>query len=149
MGGMKLPKRYLLIPGVLAIFGFHFHLIYIDIKERTVAEFNKEQLVLAKTAAQGITAFFNNYKSDLLFLATLPDIMQCTKKGETLMERYFENHKGSIEALTRVDETGTIMATSPVNPSVIGKSILYPAHVQQMVDLHQPVISDVFVAAQD
>jgi signal transduction histidine kinase len=148
MGNMNIQKRYLLIPGLLAVFALMFYLIYEDIKNRTVDEFNKEQLVLAKTASQGIASFFDNYNADLLFMAKIPDIANNTEKGKKLMETYFESHKGSIEALTRVDAKGIIAATSPLSQPVIGKSILHQEHIQIMVETHRPVISDVFMSAQ-
>jgi hypothetical protein len=44
-------------------------LVYEDIKERTINEFKNEQLVLAKTASQGITSFFDDCQSDATFLS--------------------------------------------------------------------------------
>ena len=71
MEKLKLINRYLMIPIVLILFIITFYLIYDDIKERTVNEFKNEQLILAKTAAQGITSVFDDYQSDLTFLSQI------------------------------------------------------------------------------
>lgn len=42
-------------------------MIYEDIKNNIINEFNNEQLILAETASQGITYFFDDYQSELIF----------------------------------------------------------------------------------
>ena len=86
MEKLKFPIRYLLMPIVLIIFFFAFYLVYEDIKDRTIDEFNNEQLVLARTASQGITSFFNDYQSDLIFLSQFKDIIDFSDNSKTLLE---------------------------------------------------------------
>jgi PAS domain S-box-containing protein len=136
------------MPLVLLIFLVAFYLVYEDIKDRTTSEFNNEQLILAKTAAQGITSLFHDYQSNLTFLAKLKGIVDYTDDTKTLMADFYENHKDILVAITRVDNHGIIMYTYPVNQSVIGSDISYQKHVRQIIETHQPVISDVFLAAQ-
>jgi PAS domain S-box-containing protein len=136
------------MPLVLVIFLVAFYLVYEDIKDRTTSEFNNEQLILAKTAAQGITSLFHDYQSNLTFLAKLKGIVDYTDDTKTLMADFYENHKDILVAITRVDNHGIIMYTYPVNQSVIGSDISYQKHVRQIIETHQPVISDVFLAAQ-
>jgi PAS domain S-box-containing protein len=148
MKKLKFPIRYLLIPIVLIIFFFAFYLVYEDIKDRTINDFNNEQLVLARTASQGITSFFNNNQSDLIFLSQFKDIMDFSDKSKALMATYYESHKSIIAAITRVDAHGVILFTYPFNQSVIGGDISYQKHIRQVIATHQPVISDVFMSAQ-
>jgi len=61
MEKLRFLNRYFLILIVLLIFSFILYLVYDDIKNRTIREFENEQFILARTASQGITAFFNNY----------------------------------------------------------------------------------------
>jgi PAS domain S-box-containing protein len=144
-----LSKRYLILPLVLVVFFFLFHLIYSDIKERTINEFNNEQLILAETAAQGIASFFKDYQSDLIFLSRFSEVINPVGNSRTaVLENYYKSHKGTIEAVTRVDSMGIILETFPENRSVIGRDISYQKHVQQVIASHKPVISDVFVSAQ-
>jgi hypothetical protein len=145
---LNFSKRYLLIPILLMIFFLLFYLVYEDIKERTINEFNNEQLILAETASQGITSFFIDYQSDLTFLSQFKDIYDYSDKSKVLMASFYENHKNLIEALTRVDAHGRILYTYPVNESVIGEDISYQKHVQQVISTHKPVISDVFISVQ-
>ncbi len=148
---MKRPnfsKRYLILPVALIVFIMMFTMIYDDIKEKTISEFNNEQLILAGTASQGITSLFNDYQDDLTFLAQQQDMIAVNPNSEGLLARFYENHKNDFEALTRVDAHGIILFTYPHNDAVIGKDITYQKHVSQVIATHRPVISDVFIAAQ-
>ncbi len=145
---LRFPNHFLLLPFVLAVFFLALYLVYGDIKARTINEFNNEQLILARTASQGITSTFTNYRSDLTFLSHLDDIKNFTEKGKTLIADFFETHKSIIAAVTRVDSIGKILYTYPINQSVIGNDISYQEHVQYVIAAKQPVISDVFMAAQ-
>nr|NQU94172.1 PAS domain S-box protein [Bacteroidota bacterium] len=148
MKRLKISKRYLLMPIVLTVFFLLFYLVYEDIKDRTLNEFNNEQLILAETASQGITSFFDDYQSDLTFLSQFNGIIDFTDDGKALMASFYENHKNLIEAITRVDSLGAILYTYPYNESVIGEDISYQKHVRQVITTRQPVISDVFMAVQ-
>lgn len=148
MEKLKFPIRYILMPLVLVLFFFAFYLVYEDIKERTINEFKNEQLVLAKTASQGITSFFDDCQSDATFLSHFNGIINFSDESKVIMENYYENHKSIMAAITRVDAQGTILYTYPYNPLVIGSDISYQKHVQQVIATQQPVLSDVFMAAQ-
>jgi PAS domain S-box-containing protein len=148
MGKLKFINRYLMIPIVLILFIITFYLIYDDIKERTINEFKNEQLILAKTASQGITSVFEDYKSDLTFLAQFKGIIDVTDESKTILKNFFEQHKQIITAITSVNSLGTILYTYPYNQSVIGNDISYQKHVSQIMATHKPVISDVFMSEQ-
>jgi PAS domain S-box-containing protein len=145
---MGFSKRYIFIPIISALFFGLFYIIYNDIKEKTIREFNNEQLILAETAAQGITSFFNDCKADLTFINQLKDIVHLTDTGKLLMASFFDNHKSVLEAMTRVDENGIILYTYPPNPAIIGKDISYQKHVKDVMSNKVPVVSDVFLAVQ-
>jgi PAS domain S-box-containing protein len=148
MEKLKFLFRYIAIPFALLTFFFVFYLVYNDIKERTINEFNNEQLVLARTASQGITSFFDDCQSNLTFLSQFKGIIDFTEDSKTLMANYFENHKSILAAITRVDASGIILYTYPYNQSVIGTNISHQKHVQQVIATHQTVLSDVFMSAQ-
>jgi PAS domain S-box-containing protein len=136
------------MPVVLIVFFLAFYLIYKDIKSNTIKEYNYEQLILAQTASQGITSFFNDCQSDLTFLGNLKYISDFSEKGEPLMKAFYETRKDIIAAITRVNSDGVIVYTYPYNSKVIGSNIAYQKHVQQVLATHKTVISDVFMAAQ-
>ncbi|MGE5418654.1 MAG: response regulator [Chloroflexota bacterium] len=130
------------------VFFLSLYLVYEHIKERTINEFNNEQMILARTASQGITSAFTNYRSDLDFLSQLGEIKVLSEKGKNLIAEYYETHKSIISAVTRVDSGGVILFTYPFNQSVIGSNISDQEHVRYVLDSRQSVISDVFMSAQ-
>ncbi len=148
MEKLKFVNRYLMIPIVFILFIITFYLIYDDIKERTVNEFENEQLILAKTASQGITSVFDDYQSDLIFLSQFKDITDFSDESKTILENFYEQHKQIISAVTRVNSHGIILDTYPYNQSVIGSDISYQKHVSEVIATHKPVISDVFLSEQ-
>ncbi|WP_297090438.1 ATP-binding protein [uncultured Draconibacterium sp.] len=140
--------RYLLIPLLIILFSVAYFIVYRGIKARTINEFNKEQLILAQTASQGITSFFHRSKADLSFLAKLDDIIQSSATSEKILKDYFETHADIIAAITRIDSAGIIQSTFPYSESAIGNDISYQEHVKQILASHKPVISDVFMSVQ-
>ena len=141
-------NRLFVMPALLIIFFLIFFFIYNEIKNKTINEFNNEQLILAKTASQGITSFFENYQSDLTFLSKLNNIIDFSEEGKTLISAFYNTHRSIITAVTRVDARGIIMYTYPNDQSVTDRDISYQKHVQKVIAEHQPVISDVFMSAQ-
>jgi PAS domain S-box-containing protein len=125
-----------------------YYIIRYGIKVKTIKEFNTEQLILAETASKGITSFFADYQSDLMFLSQLNEIIDFTDNGKVLIEKFYKNQKNHIEAITRVDENGFILFTFPYNPSIINKNISSQKHVSQIIASHKPVLSDVFMSVQ-
>ncbi|WP_321346335.1 response regulator [uncultured Draconibacterium sp.] len=140
--------RFLLIPVLLIIFSITYLLLYRSIKTRTINEFNNEQLILARTASQGITSFFSDTRSDLTFLANLDDVINNTNTGKSILESYYQNHRTFISAISQVNSEGVITATFPKNDEVIGSNISNQKHVEQLLKSHRPVISDVFMSVQ-
>jgi PAS domain S-box-containing protein len=144
----RFSKHYLLIPIILIVFYFLFFFFYQDVKDRTIDEFNNEQLILAQTAAQGITSFINDYQADLTFISKLKNIIDFDDEGKALMANFYEKHKNLMSAFTMVDAHGRILYTYPINESVIGNDISNQKHVSQVIATQKPVLSDVFMAVQ-
>lgn len=132
----------------MIVFYFLFYLIYNDIKKRTIDEFNNEQLILAQTAAQGITSILSDYQSDLTFISKLSNIIDFDDEGKMLMANFYENHKNLMSGFTRVDAHGIILYTYPLTESVIGNDISYQKHVSEVIAKQKPVLSDVFMSVQ-
>ncbi|MCZ4694672.1 ATP-binding protein [Ancylomarina euxinus] len=123
-------------------------MIYEDIKNNTINDFNNEQLILAETASQGITFFIDDCQSELVFLAKFKQIIDFSDESKALMTNYYETHKSIVTAITRIDTAGVILYTYPYNQSAIGQDISYQNHVQQVLVNQKPVLSDVFMSAQ-
>lgn len=145
---LKFSKRYLLIPVALIVFYFLFYFVYLDIKDRTINEFNKEQLITAQASSQGITSFFRSYTEELTFLARLKQVVDFNDESKKFLADYYESHKQMIETVTRVDNKGRILYTYPYNDSLIGSDISYQKHIKQIMAVKKPVISDVFMSVQ-
>lgn len=79
---MKLSKRSLIVPVVLALISYLFYSAYRDVKDRTLAEFNVQQFTLAKEASRGIESFFIYYQLELSFLAKLKNISDLDNQGK-------------------------------------------------------------------
>ena len=140
--------KYLLIPFILIGFHFIFNYLYIDIKNNTIREFNNEQLLLANTAAQGISSFLSNYQFDLEFIAKDKAIIEYNDICKKSMKYFYETRSNAINAITRVDASGNILYTYPYNESIIGLNISKQDHVKKILSTQQPVISDVFMSVQ-
>ncbi len=145
---LRFSKRYFLIPVIFIVFTLLFYLVYNDVKDKTINEFNHQQLILAQAASKGITSFFQNYQYELNFLSQHKCIIDFNDDTRVLMENFYNNHKNFIEAVTRVDSRGKILFTYPYNQSAIGKDISYQKHIHQVLTTHQTVISDVFMSVQ-
>jgi PAS domain S-box-containing protein len=145
---LRFTKRSVLIVAVLILFFAVLYMVYSDIKKRAVKDFNNEQLILARTAAQGITSFFNDYHASLTFLSEIPDVINFQPGSEYYLEHFFFIRREQIEAITRIDENGSIIYTYPYNADVIGKDITSQKHVKQLLANQKPVISDVFMSVQ-
>ena len=144
----RFSKRSVLIAVVLIMFFAIFYMVYSDIKKKAVKDFNNEQLILAQTAAQGISSFFSDYQASLKFLSEIPEIIDFKPGSEYLLEHFFRIRSEQIEAVTRIDENGRIIYTYPYNPDVIGEDITSQAHVKQLLSTQKTVISDVFKSVQ-
>ncbi len=145
---LRFSKRSVLIAIVLILFLAVSYMVYTDVKKRAVKEFNNEQLILAKTAAQGISSFFKDYQASLTFLSEIPDIINFQSGSEYYLEHFFNIRSNQIEAISRIDENGRIIYTYPYNAKIIGEDITSQTHVQQLLKTHKPVISDVFMSVQ-
>lgn len=144
----KSLRRYVPMPAILLLFFIIFYLLYTNIKNNTIREFNNEQLILAKTASQGISSLLDNYQSVMSFIAKHNEIIDFSEDGKITMKDFFETHKSVIKAITRVDSMGVIIHTFPYNQFVIGQNISSQEHVKQVISTHEPVISDVFMSVQ-
>jgi|GEM_PF-4663183 len=59
---MPFRKRYFLLPVLAALFVWLIFQTYAEVKANTIADFNRQQLSLARQAAQGLERFFPNIK---------------------------------------------------------------------------------------
>ncbi len=145
---MKLPKKFLIVPVVLASFAYLFYSAYKDVKDRTLTEFNLQQVTLAKQASRGIESYFIYYQRELLFLSKLKYVLELDDQGKDLLADFYNNHSDQIKAITLVDSKGVLKFTYPLNNSAIGKDISLQPHIKSVIETHKPTVSDVFPSIQ-
>jgi signal transduction histidine kinase/CheY-like chemotaxis protein len=140
--------KYLAAAVLLAILVGLLSSAYSEVRRRTIADFNAQQLLMAQQAALGIRADFDNILGDLDYLARQPAIQECQSGYERPLEDFYNIHADFISGVTRMDATGRIVYTAPYVAASIGADISQQEHVRKLLTTHQPVISDVFQSVQ-
>jgi PAS domain S-box-containing protein len=145
---MKLYKRFLIFPVILASFSYLFYSAYKDVRDRTLNEFNSQQFTLAKQATRGIESFFIYYQRELIFLSKLKYVSELNDQGKELLADFYNNHSDQIEAISVVDSKGILKYTFPLNNTAVGKDISNQPHIQTIIKTHKSIVSDVFTSVQ-
>jgi PAS domain S-box-containing protein len=145
---MKQSKKFLFVLVLIAIFAYLFYSAYNDIKNRTLNEFNVQQITLAKQASKGVESFFIYYQRELLFLSKLDYVLELNDQGRHLLANFYNNHSDQIEAITLVDSKGILQYTFPYNNEAIGRDISNQEHIRAIIETHKPTVSNVFTSVQ-
>jgi len=145
---MKLSKRFLILPVILALFTYLFYSAYKDVRDRTLNEFNSQQFTLARQASRGIESFFIYYQRELLFLSKLKYVSELNDQGRDLLADFYNNHSDQIEAISVVDSKGILKYTFPLNKEALGKDISNQKHIETIIKTHKSTVSDVFTSVQ-
>jgi len=145
---MKLSKRFLILPVILASFTYLFYSAYKDVRDRTLNEFNSQQFTLARQASRGIESFFIYYQRELLFLSKLKYVSELNDQGRDLLADFYNNHSDQIEAISVVDSKGILKYTFPLNKEALGKDISNQKHIETIIKTHKSTVSDVFTSVQ-
>ncbi len=141
----NLAALVVLLAGVLAYTLFS---TYGEVRRKTIADANAQQLLLARQAAAGIEYLFDRYRSELLFLAGVDHVARVDTYGRQLLDSFWRENQGDLKGVTRVDADGVIVYTAPRNDRAIGTSIRFQEHVAEVLSKRHPVVSDVFTAVQ-
>ncbi len=145
---MKQSKKFLFVFVLTVIFAYLFYTAYSDIKNRTLNEFNIQQLTLAKQASKGVESFFIYYQRELEFLSKLEYVVGLNDQGKQLLANFYNYHSDQIEAITLVDSKGILQYTFPHNKDAIGRDISNQDHIRTLIETHQPTVSNVFTSVQ-
>ncbi len=125
-----------------------FHIIYIEAKSNAIDALNSRQMIHAKQAQVEIETFFNNIVKFLTELSKSEHIIDLTYQGKKDLDLALVLKPEGIKAITRVDNSGKILHTTPFNKEAIGKNISNQKHVLKILETHKAVVSDVFMAVQ-
>ena len=132
---------------IMAACALLFNLFYQEAKRKAITQLNEEQMIHAKQAAQGIEDFFATWTRSLIALAQMDEIIATDAVGKHTMIHFYEAHQEQVRAITRLDERGVIIFNFPTSSSM-GVDISDQKHVRELLQDHQPVISDVFKAVE-
>lgn len=140
---MRYTISVLFLTIILAACGFSFYSAYSEVKEEAIVQLNERQITHAGQAARSIQDFFENYLYQLKQLAANEHIVEMDDQGRELMRLFYLGHWEQITSIGRTDETGTLTYLIPQSARVVGTDISWLEHIQQVMQTHQPVISDV------
>ena len=126
---------------------FIFNSFYKESKSIVIAKLNEEQMIHAKQAARGIEGFFETWTQSLTYLSNIDPIIDIDIAGKRYLELFYEANQDEIKAITRLDERGVIIYNFPSSSS-LGLDISDQKHVRQLLQVHKPVISDVFKSVE-
>ena len=146
--GITKTIGYLAVAFLPVLLGYMLFTTYREVKTRTIEEFDKLQMILAKQAAKGIEGFFRRCQSDLLAMAKENSVLLLDDQGKELMNSYYGSNSDRITAITRVDASGKIVYTVPYQQNIIGMDIGDQAHFGEVRNTLRPVVSDVFETVQ-
>ncbi len=141
-------KRYFLIPILIITFAYLFFMIYNEIESRFIKTLYSQMTAIGKQTGRGISLFFTRYYSELKLLSFLDEIKDLNRTGKNYIRDFFRFSYPEVSGITRMDKTGKIIYTFPVNKSVIGSDISYQNHIKKLLKTKKPILSDVFRTVQ-
>ncbi len=145
---MRYKWWFLFLVLLVSLCGLLFYSFYRDVRANIIRETNQRQMVLARQAALGIEDSFDRYNRLLSQLAGEEEIISLSRKGREMMEFTYRSHADEIRGITRMDARGRILYTVPFNKDAIGADISTQRHVQELMNIRIPVVSEVFTAVQ-
>ena len=124
-----------------------FNFFYINAENAAITKLKDEETINAEQAAGGIEDFFATWTQTLTSMSQISDIINNDPAGQQDMDLFYEANRAQIEAITRMDATGTIIYNYPQSSS-IGQNISGQSQIQELLQTHKPVISDVLMSIE-
>jgi PAS domain S-box-containing protein len=124
-----------------------FDVFYNEAKNTAITKLHEEQIIHARQAARGIENFFASWTRSLSSLSKMDEIVNNDAVGQRYMKLFYEANQEQILSITRMDEKGVITYNFPQSRSV-GVDISNQEHVRELLQDHQPVVSDVFKSVE-
>ena len=126
----------------IGVCAYFFYTFYNEAKNTAIRHTNETQMVHARVAARGIEGYFTNWIGILDALSKTDDIIANNSDGTRLMKLLYEAHHDEIISITRLNEKGIV--TYAADKRTIGTNISKQKHIQELLNNHQTLISDVF-----
>ncbi len=120
------------------------YLMYENVKEELIQNFNERQKIMAKQTVRGIETFFNDRVAMLRQFAKSEHFIDLDETGKQIMRDYHAAHAGEISIITRIDREGRIVHPEPCDPNVIGRPVAVKETFEAVKRTRDVAVSDVF-----
>ncbi len=142
-----------LIIGILVAMGLYG---YSSAEKAMADQFNQQQLVLARQAAQGMESYLGNLRQTLPLLTRIPEIRN-PKKGRTegreeeVLKVLGEQLGGAVDFLFQVDERGELISSYPAKTleGIAGKAFDFGPYFREARTTGKPSLVHVGPWAED
>lgn len=121
---------------------------YSATRDSAMEHYSTNQMLLASQIASEMQFRFGIIDNALRLWCTLPAMAPLGPEGVESMERILQVHSPDISAVTRMDENGIILHSTPFVEGTIGADISGQPHIRRLMETHEPVFSDAFLAVQ-
>ncbi len=148
LNGTKNRAWILSILLILLVCVYWFSYFYQTEKESKITEIANSQKIHAKQATRSFYALINKWNSMLFYLSNDPNVLSLNDEGTNQLIGLRRVLKDELAGITRADENGRIIFTTPYNEKSVGADISKQKHMVSILANHKPVISDVFTAVQ-
>ena len=121
--------------------------IYEQVRQNAFQTLYERQMTHAMIAAESIQGEVTRHVTLLRLLARDPNIILMGGEGKTFLQAISKESQFYVKEFARLDARGRIIYMYPDRAHQTGKNIFHLPHVQRVLASGEPVISDVFVAA--
>ena len=128
---------------VILISAYALYSTYDAVQREAINDLNRQQLTHARLAARGIETFFGDQFNALQLLATTPEIVDLSSRGERLIDDYYRIQADKIRIVSRIDANGRIQYAAPYDRKYVGGDISGMRHFQELKRTGKPFVSDV------
>lgn len=125
-----------------------FFLSFYGIRKLTIDEFNKQQMIMAEQAEQGITRYMGHLVDDLDFLCNIDGTLELNAEGRIVIQNFYRRNQKLIKTITHMDRNGKIVWTFPGSKKFKDADISSQEHVKYLLREHKTSLSDIFYAVQ-
>lgn len=145
---MKIRYWLLIIFILLISCTYFFFYLYLQERDRKIEEIVGYEKIYVKQASKSFNELIEKWNNVLFYLSNNDDVIKMNDAGKVELDKLVEALKDQVNGITRVDNKGIIIYTTPFVPNVIGQDISKQKHMVQILANHEPVVSDVFDAVQ-
>ncbi len=125
-----------------------FSVVNNEAKQEAIKSLNDQQIIIARQAKQSIEKLFDRYIRVLSNNAQNERIITLDREGKRVIHVLYDTFSDEVAAVSRVNESGRIVYTYPVDPASIGQDVSDQDHIKEIRRTQKPVVSDVFTAVQ-